>query len=36
VMAPLELETRLPAGAQLIVLGGDDQRAAFARAFKES
>jgi Trk K+ transport system NAD-binding subunit len=35
VIAPLTSETVLPAGAQLLVLGSDDQRAAFARAFEK-
>jgi voltage-gated potassium channel len=35
MVAPLALETVLPGGAQLIVLGSDDQRAAFAEAFEK-
>ena len=33
--APLTSDTRLPAGAELVMLGGDGQRAAFADAFGE-
>lgn len=34
LIAPLTSETRLPAGAELLMLGSHEQRAAFEQAFK--
>jgi K+/H+ antiporter YhaU regulatory subunit KhtT len=33
LVAPLTSDTPLPAGAELVMLGSDEQRAAFAKAF---